>query len=282
MKITISKFAGFCPGAKRAYDITTDSAKDNKDLHILGDLLHNNDIIKKINSLGVKKVSSVEEVGGGKLIITAHGDKKIVFNEAKRKNIEIINTTCPKVIRIQQIVKKFHKDGLPIIIFGDEKHKEVGAINGWCNDKAIIISNKDEIKNLDFEKLEEAIIVSQTTQRSGVFKEITNELEEKIKNLKIFDTICDATKNRQNEVKKLASVNDAIIIIGGKNSANSKKLFEIADKLNDNTFFVENAKELDLKNIKKIESMGISAGASTPDWVIDEIYSQLKNYGSKN
>ena len=104
MKITISKFAGFCPGAKRAYDITINNAEEKKNLHILGDLLHNNDIIKKVNSLGIKKVDSIDEANGGHLIITAHGDKKNIFDEAEKKNIEIINTTCPKVIKIQQIV----------------------------------------------------------------------------------------------------------------------------------------------------------------------------------
>jgi (E)-4-hydroxy-3-methyl-but-2-enyl pyrophosphate reductase len=280
MKITISKFAGFCPGAKRAYDFTIDSAKNNKNLHILGDLLHNNDIINKINSIGVKKVDSVKEVKNGKLIITAHGDKKIIFDQAKEKNIEIINTTCPKVIKIQQIVKKFHKDGLPIIIFGDKNHKEVRAINGWCDDKAIIINNQEDLDKLNSKKLENAIIVSQTTQRSSIFEKISTELSEKIKNVRVFDTICDATKNRQDEVKKIAKKNDGVIVIGGKNSANSKKLFEISSNLNPKTFFIENIKELNHKALEGLKSIGITAGASTPDWVIQEIYLELKKYES--
>ena len=285
MKITMSKFAGFCPGAKRAYDITINSSKENKNLHILGDLLHNNDIINKISSLGIKKVTTVKEAKNGSLIITAHGDKKNIFDEAKKTNIKIINTTCPKVIKIQQLVKKFHGDGKPIIIFGDKNHKEVRAINGWCDDKAIIIFDKESFKNLDFKKLDGAVIVSQTTQRLSIFKKISTELQEKIKNVRIFDTICDATKNRQDEVKKLAKENNAIIIIGGKNSANSKKLFEIAEKINIKSFFIENADQIDLKNLKNIKSVAITAGASTPDWVIERIYSKLKtikNYELKN
>ena len=280
MKITISKFAGFSPGAKRAYDITINNAKEKKNLHILGDLLHNNDIINKVKSIGIRKIDSVKEAKEGYLIITAHGDKRKIFEEAKKKNLEIINTTCPKVIKIQQIVKKFHKDGRPIIIFGDKNHKEVRAINGWCNDKAIIVSSKESLEELDPKKLENAVIVSQTTQRLSVFEKISKELQNKIKNVKIFDTICDATKNRQDEVKKIAKENDGIIVIGGKNSANSKKLFEIANRLNPKTFFVENVKELNFKNFKNLNTVGITAGASTPDWAIQEIYLELKKYES--
>lgn len=276
MKITVSKFAGFCSGAKRAYEMTIENAKTNKNLHILGDLLHNQDIIKKIKSLGIKKIGSVEDVTNGFLIVTAHGDRKEIFDKAKNKGLNIINTTCPKVIKIQQLVKKFYNDGRPIIIFGDKNHKEVQGINGWCDNKALIISNEKDLDRVDFKKLSGAILVSQTTQKSAVFKRITKIIQDKIQNIRIFDTICDATKNRQDEIKKIAKNNDAVIVVGGKKSANSKKLFEIAQSINPKSFFIENAEELKLNNFSGLKSVGITAGASTPDWAIKEVYNKLK------
>lgn len=281
MKITVSKFAGFCEGSKRAYEMTLESAKLKKDISILGDLLHNNDIIKKIKSIGVKKVDSIDDIDNGSLIITAHGAKKSIIDEATKKGLDVINTTCPKVIKVQMLVKKFYQDGLPIIIFGDKNHKEVIGINGWCNDEGIIIFDKNDIDNLDYDKLDNAVIVSQTTQKQQNFQEIVKILQDNIKNLRVFDTICDATINRQEEVQKIAKENKAVIIIGSKGSANSQKLFDIAYNINPNTFFIENAGEIKPEELIKYESIGITAGASTPSWIIEDVIIKIKKYDFK-
>lgn len=306
MDITISKYAGFCEGAKRAYDITIKVAeKNNKNLYILGDLLHNKHISDEIKSLGIKKVESIKEIKKGSLIISAHGISKSIIQQAEKKALNIINTTCPKVIRIQQIVKKYHQDKATIFIFGDKNHKEVKGINGWCDNKAIIISNVKDVKNIDpalfphniksDEKnnlsvyphrkdlkhserywMKEAVIVSQTTQKSKNFLQIAKLLQKKIKNLKIFNTICETTKNRQKEIEKISNKNDAVVVIGGKKSANSRRLYEIAKKNNKNVFFVNNTYEIDLKKFSNFKKIGITAGASTPDWLIKNIYKKLK------
>ncbi len=278
MKITISQYAGFCFGAKEAYETTIKIAQENnKDLYILGDLLHNKDVIEKIKNLGVKKISNINEMKKGRLIITAHGDGENIFKIAQKKNIEIINTTCPKVIKIQQLAKLFSQKKYTIIIFGNKNHKEVKGINGWCKNKAIIIESLNEAEKINFQKIDKAIIVAQTTQKTKKYQKIVNFLKEKIKNLEIFDTICDATKNRQKECEIIAQNNEAMIVIGGKHSSNSKKLAEISRKNNLNTFFVQNIKELPLDKIKKYKTIGITAGASTPKKIIKEIYNTLKN-----
>lgn len=276
MKITVSQFAGFCEGAKRAYEITLASAKENTNISILGNLLHNNDIIEKIKSAGIKKIDSIDDINSGSIIITAHGDKKSVIDKAQEKGLNIINTTCPKVIKVQMLVKKFYQDGRPIIIYGDKNHKEVIGINGWCDDTGIIIFTRDDLKDLDFDKLDNAVIVSQTTQPQKNFQKITLMLKEKIKNLQIFDTICNTTKNRQDEVQQLAMDNNAIIIIGSKESANSQKLFEIASNINSNTFFIENADGINQSDLIKFNNIGITAGASTPHWVIEDVIIKIK------
>ncbi|MEA2088867.1 MAG: 4-hydroxy-3-methylbut-2-enyl diphosphate reductase [Patescibacteria group bacterium] len=277
MKITISKFAGFCQGAKRAYDISINSAKkNNKNLYILGDLLHNKHVSDKIKSLGIKKIESTNKIKKGSIIISAHGVSKSIIQEAEKKALNIINTTCPKVIKVQQIVKKYYLDNIFIFIFGDKNHKEVRGINGWCDNNATIISDIKEIKNIDFSKIKNAVIVSQTTQELKKFLQIVKFLRKKIKNLKIFNTICDATKNRQEEAKKISAENDAIIVIGGKKSANSKKLFKIAKENNKNVFFVNSASEINLKNFSDFKKIGITAGASTPDCIIKNVCKKLK------
>lgn len=277
MKITISKYAGFCEGAKRAYDISINSAKkNNKNLYILGDLLHNKHVSDKIKSLGIKKVESIDKIKKGSIIISAHGVSKNIIRQAEKKALNVINTTCPKVIKVQQLVKKYYKDNIPIFIFGDKNHKEVKGINGWCDNQAIVIADIKEIKNIDLLKIKTAVIVSQTTQELKKFSQTAEFLRKKIKNLKIFNTICDTTKNRQEEVKKISSENDAVVVIGGKKSANSKKLFQIAKKNNKNVFFVNNACEINLKKFSDFKKIGITAGASTPENIIQEIYLKLK------
>lgn len=277
MKITISKYAGFCEGAKRAYDISINSAKkNNKNLYILGDLLHNKHVSDKIKSLGIKKVESIDKIKKGSIIISAHGVSKNIIQQAGKKALNVINTTCPKVIKVQQIVKKYYKNNIPIFIFGDKNHKEVKGINGWCDNKAIIIYNIKDIKNIDFSKIKTAVIVSQTTQELKKFLQTAKFLRKKIKNLKIFNTVCDATKNRQEEIKKISAENNAIVVIGGEKSANSKKLYKIAKEKNKNVFFVNNASEINLKKFSDFQKIGITAGASTPENIIQEIYLKLK------
>ncbi len=275
MKITVSQFAGFCFGAQRAYKIALEETPKSQNLYIKGDLLHNNEVIQKTRKAGIKKIKDVSQIKKGTLIITAHGDGKKVFDSAFKKGIKIINTTCPKVIRVQKLAEKFYKEGRSLIIIGDKNHKEVKGINGWCENKAIIISSDSDLEKLNPRHLKNPVVLGQTTQNLDNFLKMAQKLKKKIKSVKIFNTVCKTTKNRQEEAKELARNHEAVIVIGGKNSSNSRRLFEIASQINPKTFFVENEKEINWKEIKKLKSIGITAGASTPQWIIKKIYQKL-------
>ena len=277
MKITISKFAGFCQGVEMAYQTVINHAKQNNgDIYILGDLCHNHEIVKKIKSLGIKKINSINNIQKGTIIITAHGIAKEIVFKAKSKKLKIIDTTCPKVKRLQQIIFKFYKQGKKIIIFGDESHKEIKGANSWCDYQALIVSKIKDLRNIDFSKFENALFVSQTTQNQKNFMEAAVILQKKIKKMKIFNTICQTTKDRQEDIKNLAKENDAIIVIGDTHSANSTRLFQISKQKNKNSFFINSAKKLNLKKFSKFNTVGVSAGASAPQWLISEIYDKLK------
>ncbi|MCK5460253.1 4-hydroxy-3-methylbut-2-enyl diphosphate reductase [Candidatus Parcubacteria bacterium] len=277
MKIIISKFAGFCHGVEMAYQTVIDCAKQNNgDIYILGDLCHNHEIVKKIESLGIKRIDSINDIQKGTIIITAHGITREIMLKAKSKKLKIIDTTCPKVKKLQQIVHKFYKQGKQIIIFGDKNHKEIKGVNSWCDYQAVIISKIKDLQNIDFAKFRNALFVSQTTQNQKNFMEAAAILRKKIKSLKIFNTICQTTKNRQEDIKNLTEKNDAIIVIGDKHSANSMRLFQISKQKNKNSFFINSAKKLDLKKFAKFNTVGVSAGASAPKWLINKICDKLK------
>lgn len=277
MKITISKFAGFCNGVEIAYQTVVNFVKqnNNNNIYILGDLCHNQEIVKKIKSLGIKKINSINSIQKGTIIITAHGIPKDIILKAKNKKLKIIDTTCIKVKRLQQIVYKFYKQGKKIIIFGDKNHKEIKGVNSWCNYQSTIISSVKDLKNIDFSKFENALLVSQTTQNQKNFTEVAAILRKKIKKIKIFNTICQTTRERQEDIKNLAKKNDAIIVIGDKQSANSTRLFQIAKQKNKNSFFISNVKKINLEKFSKFKIIGVSAGASAPEWLIDEICNKL-------
>lgn len=280
MKITISKFAGFCQGVEMAYQTVIDYARQNNNddnIYILGDLCHNQEVVKKIKSLGIKKISSIKDIQKGTIIITAHGIDREIMLKAENKKLKNIDTTCSKVKRLQQIVYKFYKQGKEIIIFGDKNHKEIKGVNSWCDYHAVVISKVEDLKNIDFAKFKNALLVSQTTQNQKNFMEVAAILRKRIKNLKIFNTICQTTRERQEDIKNLSEKNDAIIVIGDKQSANSTRLFQIAKQKNKNSFFISSAEKLNLKEFAKFKTIGVSAGASAPKWLISKIYDKLNS-----
>ena len=285
MKINLSQFAGFCDGVKRAYEIVSnlDMAKAKSPVYILGSLVHNPDVIKKVEEKGIKKINYSELLNSkegeiGTLIITAHGVGPEVFRIAKEKNIEIIDTTCPKVIKVQRLAQVFSKRGYEIILVGDKGHEEVEGINSWGDKKAKIISSEEDLNNMEFSQDKKVVVLTQTTQDIDFFKKIEQIIKEKNSQAEIFSTICLATHDRQEEIKKMAQDNDAVIIIGSKESANSKRLAEIAKEKNPNSYFIENAGQLQEEWFKNIEKVLVSAGASTPSWIIEEVIEKLNTF----
>lgn len=280
MKIIVAKNSGFCFGVKRAMKLIEDLEKNSseKPLYTLGPIIHNPQVVESLKEKGIFPLHDVSEMGKGKLILRTHGIEKKLLEKIKRKNIEYIDATCPFVANAHNYVIKLFKEGYQVAIFGEKDHPEVLAINSQIDNKGVVIEKKDDVKKLFDMKTRKIGIISQTTQSLEKFKEIVNELMEYFKEIYVVNTICNATSLRQRSAIDVARKVDLMLVIGGKNSGNTKRLYQICSQLNKNTFHIETSKELESfkSKILKSERVGIVAGASTPDWIIDDVKKYLK------
>ncbi|NCU33628.1 MAG: 4-hydroxy-3-methylbut-2-enyl diphosphate reductase, partial [Candidatus Moranbacteria bacterium] len=242
---------------------------------------------KRVEEMGVKKIEfagSISEVSDkitekiGTLVITAHGIGPKIFEIAREKGIDVVDTTCPKVMKAQRLAKVFLDRGYRIIIIGEKKHKEVQGIFRWAKKRAEIVSNFGDIENLKLDTNKKIAVVSQTTQNKDFVDEMVIEIKKKYPRAEILDTVCLTTKNRQEEVAQIARDSEAVLVIGSKESSNSNRLWEIAKKINDKTYFIERLTDIKEEWLNGIRNIGITAGASSPRWVIQEVVEYLENY----
>jgi 4-hydroxy-3-methylbut-2-enyl diphosphate reductase len=288
MKITLSKHAGFCGGVARAFEMVEKIAKDpktKKPIFVLGSLVHNSDVVKKIEAWGAKKINletlrKIDSAEIGTLVVTAHGVGPMIYALLKKKNITVVDTTCPRVIKVQRLAKLFSDRKTQIVIVGEKEHKEIKGIFGWARSKAKIVETEKALKRLKLDSQKPIAVISQTTQSQDFLKRTAGYIRAKYPQAEIVDTICLATQHRQGEVKELAKKNDAVVIIGSPESANSTRLFEVAQILNPKSYFVERASQLKKSWFKGVKKVGVTAGASTPDWIIKEVIKKLKSYES--
>ncbi len=276
MEIEIAEKAGFCFGVDRAVKIAYDTAKEKKtQVYTYGMLIHNSDVTNEFEKMGVSCINEISEIpSGSTVIVRAHGISEEEYEKLRENDINVIDATCPFVKRIHKIVGEEHQKGRRVVIAGDRNHPEVKGINGWCKNSAFIVGNEEDCEEILKNDSNLPIsIVSQTTLRPEKAKKIEKFLKKYFTNVIFFDTICSATEERQKAAKKLAKESEVMLVLGGKNSSNTEKLFEICREHCKETYKIENAKELDglahlfKKNIKKV---GITAGASTPEKVIKE------------
>ena len=277
MEVKIAENAGFCFGVKRAMNMAWDELEKNNDnVYSLGPLIHNKQAVDRYKEKGLKEMESLDEIpNDSKLIIRSHGVGENIYIESKAKNMEVVDTTCPFVKKIHDIVKEFSNKGYKIIIVGNDTHPEIIGINGWCNNEVIIINSEEEINNIIFNPNDKYCVVSQTTANLEHFDKIVSKLEDKIKNLTVKNTICFATKQRQVSATDLAKQVECMIVIGGKHSSNTQKLVNICKDIVP-TFSIETKEELNKDELKKFKVAGVTAGASTPDWIINEVIKYLK------
>lgn len=278
MKVRIAENAGFCFGVKRAMSMAWDELenKDNNDVYSLGPLIHNKQAVDKYKEKGLMEKDSLDKIpSDSKLIIRSHGVPENIYTESKSKNMNIIDTTCPFVKKIHDIVKEFYNKGYCIIIVGNATHPEIIGINGWCNNEAIVINREEEIDNIVFKFNDKYCVVSQTTANLENFDKIVGKLKNKTDNLIVKNTICFATKERQLSAMDLAKEVDCMIVIGGKHSSNTQKLVNICKDVVP-TFSIETREELEKNKLEEFKVAGVTAGASTPDWIIDEVIEYLK------
>lgn len=286
MEIIVGKTAGFCYGVKRAVDGAKEELKQNETLYGLGEIVHNQEVVKELENLGMHFFENIEDANG-KTIIRAHGIPKQMYEQARKKQIELIDYTCPKVLKIHQIAEEYANKGYYIFLLGNKKHPEIIGTLSYCGENKFIIEKEDDtikaLEALEKSGIKNVLVISQTTyslEKFYIIEEfIKNEIPRNIK-VVIKNTICQATEIRQKETEEMAKKVDCMIVIGGKNSSNTKKLYEIAIQYCKIVLLIENETELALHNIKANNKVGIMAGASTPRESIEKVIEKLKKVSS--
>ena len=274
MKITVAKDAGYCFGVRDAVKLAYDTADKYGEVYMLGSIVHNEEVVDDLKRAGAKIIDNLDEVPEqSPILFRAHGTISKLWDEAKSREMNVIDATCPLVYEIHHEVKTLALDGRQIIVIGDHGHDEVVAIADQV-ENVIIVANPDEAEKL--RKIKRAGVVSQSTQSFENVRDIINILMTKVFDLHFVNSICYPTKRNHEQVKEMADIHDIMIIIGSFSSANSKRLTQLARKKNENVFHVTCADELDPKWFENMESVGISAGASTPAYLIEEVKNKIK------
>ena len=276
MKINLAKSSGFCFGVKRALRMAMEAAAHKKEIYMLGDIVHNEEVVRQIQKAGITKIN---RLAGGKnkaLLIRAHGISLATLNKAKRLGYRIIDATCPMVKEIHKIARDMESRGCKIIVIGDKKHDEVRGIIGQLKSRAIVIDNAKNIPFSTIKKIKKAGVVVQSTQNVENALLIMGILKDYIKKIEFFNTICIPTRTKQEEIRKIPQENDLVVIIGSKKSANTKRLYEISKALNPESYWVNAKEEIKKSWFKGVNSVGITAGASTPEYTSRDIVEYIK------
>ncbi|MCM8830987.1 MAG: 4-hydroxy-3-methylbut-2-enyl diphosphate reductase [Candidatus Omnitrophica bacterium] len=279
MKITVANTSGFCFGVKRAIRIAKKEAKKHTEVLMLKDLVHNEEVIKDLSKLGIRKIKNLSKLDNKKtLLLCAHGEPKNIIDEAKNYGYRIVDATCPMVKHIHNIAKNIEKQNRTVIIIGDRRHAEVIGILGQINKKAIVVDPSKKLNLERLKKIKSASIIVQSTQELDTVLKIKDILSKYISDLQFFNTICKPTQARQEDVKKIAKENEVVIVIGSKNSANTKRLYQISKKINKNTYWINNESELKNSWFKRINYVGVTAGASTPQSTIKKVLKKIREF----
>ena len=284
MEILLAKTAGFCFGVQRAVDTAYEHA-DDSNVYTYGQIIHNEEVVSDLSRHGVKVIDNDDElqyIKDSKVIIRSHGAEKKVYDILEQNGNQIIDATCPFVKKIHNIVREEGQKGHTIVIVGDRKHPEVKGIMGWCVSRPVVIDSEKDAEQFvsmyldDRRDMDENIsIVSQTTFNYRKFNNIVDIIRNKLYNVTAYKTICNATSVRQREAREIASKVDAMIVIGGRNSSNTQKLYEISKKECENTYYIQTLVDLDLTTFESVSRVGITAGASTPNKIIKEVHGRM-------
>ena len=281
MEVKLAKSAGFCFGVNKAMEKVYEQIENpqGKKIYTYGPIIHNEEVVKELAAKGVEVIDSLEELKTkekGILIIRSHGVAKDVQDQMTGAGFTVIDATCPFVKRIHKIVEKESAQNHKIVIVGSPVHPEVEGIKGWCGEDVFIVETTEEAEAFEAEKDKKICIVSQTTFNYNKFKDIVEIFEKRGYDINVVNTICNATQERQTEAKEIASQADAMIVIGGTHSSNSKKLYEICKGECENTHFIQTLDDLYLELPKSVRLVGITAGASTPNNIIEEVQNYVR------
>ena len=281
MKVELARSAGFCYGVRRAVELAEQAARSGKPCAMLGPIIHNGSVIDYLREQGVALIRAPEEAPpGATVIIRSHGESRAVHQALAARGCPVIDATCPNVSRIHRIVEEAEGAGRQVLIIGAPDHPEVSAIAGWCA-HPVVLEGKAALEGWLAEDPKRREIpltmVSQTTSTHFIWAECVEKAKKECTNLKIFDTICNATYKRQSEAQALAARSDAMVVIGGRESSNTRRLAELCKALCPMVVWIERAAELEPSTLCRKASIGITAGASTPEWIIKEVYDKMSD-----
>ncbi|MFQ9212435.1 MAG: 4-hydroxy-3-methylbut-2-enyl diphosphate reductase [Eubacterium ventriosum] len=280
MEITVARSAGFCFGVQRAVDSVYKELEENSGkIYTFGPIIHNEQVVEDLNKRGIEVIDTVEQlkkIKEGTVVIRSHGVAKEIYDILEQQKLKMVDATCPFVKKIHNIVLDESNNGKTIIIIGNDNHPEVEGIKGWVNGEVIVINKEEQIEKLSLPEQTKACIVSQTTFNHNKFKYLVEIIRKKGYDITVVNTICNATHVRQVEARKISSKVDGMIVIGGKNSSNTQKLYDICRNECENTFYVQTVKDLNLHELKSLKSIGITAGASTPKNIIEEVRTECQ------
>lgn len=278
MKVTTAKTAGFCFGVKRAVELVQAELAKGHKVYTYGPIIHNEQVVRELEQKGAQVIYAPEELDGketGTLVIRSHGVTKQLLEQLAASGMEILDATCPFVKKIHRIVEEQSRQGRRIVVIGNREHPEVQGILGWCHGEAIVVETEEMAENIGIKTYEKLCIVAQTTFNSKKFEELVEIIAKKGYDIFVLGTICDATEKRQAETERLAREHEAMIVIGGTHSSNTRKLYEISKQQCVNTYFIQKLSDLDLSVLKSFRSVGITAGASTPNNIIEEVHTSM-------
>jgi 4-hydroxy-3-methylbut-2-enyl diphosphate reductase len=277
MKINVAKSAGFCFGVKRALKIAREIAQSGNEVEMLGDIVHNEDVVKDIEKTGIRKVKRLREGTNKTLLIRAHGASADVYKRAAKKGYKIVDATCPMVKEIHDIVQVSKKEGCKIVIIGDKQHDEVRGIMGQLKNRAVVIDGMRNIPLEEIRRIKKACVVVQSTQNVQKTLRIVDTLKKHVGELKFYNTICKPTRIKQQEATDMPLKNDVMIIIGSRTSANTKRLYEISKSHNKRSYWIESSTEVNPKWFEGAKSVGVMAGASTPDTTTGQVIKRIRS-----
>ena len=281
MEVTVAKTAGFCFGVKRAVEkVYEQIGKTEKPIYTYGSIIHNEQVVGDLQEQGVEVIDTLEElrtIRDAVVVIRSHGVGKDVYDILKENGVEIVDATCPYVKKIHRIVEKQTAEGRRVLIVGSEDHPEVQGIKGWGDERTKVIENMDDFRRLELPEDEKLCIVSQTTFNYKKFQDLVEKISKTRYDITVLNTICNATQERQVEAMRIASQVDVMLVIGGKHSSNTQKLYDICRKECKNTYYIQTLGDFNPECISSVRSVGITAGASTPNNIIEEVHTKCQN-----
>lgn len=274
MKVILAKQAGFCFGVKRATQLAFEAAGKDQKTYTLGPIIHSPQVVGKLEELGIRAIDSLNGLECGTIIIRSHGVEQKEIYEAQQKNLDIVDATCPFVKKAQDHVKSLSESGYGVVVVGDADHPEVQGIVSYGGEKVFVVASGEEVKTLP--KMKKIGVVAQTTQSFENLKNVVSECLLRGGEIRVYNTICDATAVRQEEAKELAGRVDCMLVIGGFNSANTRRLLEVCIEIQPRTYHIETAAEINPAWFEGAGLVGVTAGASTPKWIIDEVMNKIE------